>query len=208
MKFVTVECSCGRKAQIPAETFGYTPQEFKVDKLADKLPKLKCRDCLSKANFVFNEREQLLFDLSNLSLCSSCETPLSVARLNAVPGTAFSLFAHKKVQTMLEHLLHTHNPPQNLLNALPVKSMDAIPGQKCVRTGQINLGLLVAPHIPNADGRKIYNFFKSQISSRGIWFAKCHTVRLLTLRSSARTMLLLPLPCTYSRISLRPSNAR
>jgi len=88
MQFVTVECSCGRKAQIPAETFEYTPQEFKVDKLADKLPKLKCRDCRSKANFVFNERDQLLFDLSNLSLCSSCETPLSVARLNAVPGTS------------------------------------------------------------------------------------------------------------------------
>ena len=75
MKSVTVECSCGRKAQIPAETFGYTPQEFKVDKLAENLPKLQCRDCRSKANFVFNEREQLLFDLSNLSLCSSCEIP-------------------------------------------------------------------------------------------------------------------------------------
>ena len=88
MKFVTVECSCGRKAQIPSETFGYSPQEFKVDKLAENLPKLQCRDCRSKANFVFNEREQLLFDLSNLSLCSSCEMPLSVARLNAVPGTS------------------------------------------------------------------------------------------------------------------------
>jgi hypothetical protein len=69
---------------------------------------------------------------------------------------------------MPEHLLHTHNLHPNFLNALPVKNMAATPGQKCARTVQINLGLLVAPHIPNADGLKIYNFFKTQISGRRI----------------------------------------
>lgn len=88
MQFVTVECLCGRRSQIPAEVFGYTPQEFKVDKLADSLLKLQCSDCRSKANFVYNEKDQLLFDLSNISLCSACETPIPIARLNAVPGTS------------------------------------------------------------------------------------------------------------------------
>ena len=88
MKFVTAEFSCGKKVQISASKFGCTPQEFKVDKLAENLSELRCRDCGSTANFVFNEKDQLLFDLSNLSSCSSCELPLSVARLSAVPGTS------------------------------------------------------------------------------------------------------------------------
>ena len=69
---------------------------------------------------------------------------------------------------MPEHLLHTHNLHPNFLNAPPVKNMDVTSGQKCVRTEQINPGLLVALHIPNVDGLKTYNFFKAQISDRNI----------------------------------------
>ena len=54
------------------------------------------------------------------------------------------------------HLL-THNPHPNSASALHVTNMDVIPGQKCVRTDQINLGLLVAQYIQNVDGQKIYN---------------------------------------------------
>ena len=53
------------------------------------------------------------------------------------------------------HLL-THNPHPNSESALHVTNMDVIPGQKCVRMDQINLGLLVALHILNADGQKTY----------------------------------------------------
>jgi len=66
-----------------------------------------------------------------------------------------ALSAHKKVRMMQERLPLTHNLLQNLVSALHVKNMDEIPGQKCVRTGQINLGLSDALHIPNADGQKI-----------------------------------------------------
>ena len=80
----------------------------------------------------------------------------------------FALFVHRKVRMMPEHLLHTHNLHPNFLNAPPVKNMDVTPGQKCVKTEQINPGLLVALHIPNVDGLKTYNFFKAQISDRNI----------------------------------------
>ena len=54
-----------------------------------------------------------------------------------------------------KHFLRTHNLPQNLVGALHVKNMDVIPGQKCVKTDQINLGLLAALCIQNVSGQKI-----------------------------------------------------
>jgi ssDNA-binding Zn-finger/Zn-ribbon topoisomerase 1 len=88
MNYVVIECSCGRKVQVSAEQFGFTPKEFKVDVLGDYLTKLRCQECHTPATFIFNERDQLLFDLTNVSYCSTCEVPLSIARLNSMPGTA------------------------------------------------------------------------------------------------------------------------
>ena len=88
MKHISAECSCGRKVKIEAERFGLSPIELKIDVIADHLTKLKCKNCKIPANFIFGENDQILFDLSNLSLCSSCETPVPIARLNAVPGTS------------------------------------------------------------------------------------------------------------------------
>ena len=88
MQYIKIECSCGREADLSADKFDLSPGEFKVDKLADSLSKLQCSKCYNQPNFVFNDKDQLLFDMTNLSHCSSCEIPVSIARLNAVPGTS------------------------------------------------------------------------------------------------------------------------
>ena len=92
MQFIKIECFCGRQANLSSDKFGVSHDEFKVDKVAENLMNLKCRNCHKSAKFIFNEKNQLLFDLTNLTFCKSCETPVSFARLKAVPGTSLCTF--------------------------------------------------------------------------------------------------------------------
>jgi hypothetical protein len=62
-----------------------------------------------------------------------------------------------------KRLHRTHNFPPNSVSVLHVKNMDVIPGQKRVRMDQIKRGLLVARHIQNVGGQKVYNSFQAQI---------------------------------------------
>ena len=121
MQFIKVECSCGRQTNLSSDKFGLSHDEFKVDKVAENLMNLKCRNCHKSAKFIFNEKNQLLFDLTNLTFCKSCEIPVSFARLKAVPEHLFVLFVLKRVPTIPKHLHLIPNHHPNSINALHAK---------------------------------------------------------------------------------------
>ena len=114
MKYITIECSCGRKAHVPASRFGSSVTDLKVDLIADKIKKFQCSECKKPANFIHSDKDQLLFDLTNLTYCTSCEIPISLARLNAVPGTSVcALCAHEGANDIRIPPPHPQ-PPSNL----------------------------------------------------------------------------------------------
>ena len=88
MKSVLIECTCGRKANLASKHFGLPAEEFNIETLVENLGKLICSVCSKAPEFIYNDRSDLLFDLTNLTHCSECENPVPVARLKAVPGTS------------------------------------------------------------------------------------------------------------------------
>ena len=89
MQFIKVECSCGRQTNLSSDKFGLSHDEFKVDKVAENLMNLKCRNCHKSAKFIFNEKNQLLFDLTNLTF-SAIQFSFRQVLMNSTTTPAFN----------------------------------------------------------------------------------------------------------------------
>ena len=85
---VSLSCTCGHVGHLSSDKLHLDESEFNLQYVATNLHKFRCSKCGSAPEFVFNDRNDLIFDMGNLVNCSSCEFPIPEGRLKALPGTS------------------------------------------------------------------------------------------------------------------------
>lgn len=94
LSWIRVEClSCEHKASIDGTVLArkLNFEQLGLKNVADAVPSLKCKDCGKRLVRIFDDRERLLFDSHNLTLCWVCDDPIPLPRLATLPGTTLCI---------------------------------------------------------------------------------------------------------------------